>query len=197
VTLCPAGSTQPVAASGVFAFGAAATQMVCDIWLTNVTRRWSPAGWPAAPEGGGSEAAGAVGEGRPSAADPVDAGITGDAGDRVAVVLRECGDGRSVAVCVTAAAGLDDPFPAVAVPGAVTGACPPVALVPRAAQPAVKVIAVSAAAVKNARAHQARRLAFPRLPRPACPPILTRALPVRVRFCAGRRAAVVADNRFL
>src|SRR5580700_1912933 len=57
VTLRPAGSTQPVAASGVLAFGAAATQMVCAIWLTNVTRRW-----PAAPVGGGSEAAGSVGE---------------------------------------------------------------------------------------------------------------------------------------
>jgi len=44
VTLCPGSSTQPVAASGVLALGAAATQMVCGIWLTNVTRRW-----PAAP----------------------------------------------------------------------------------------------------------------------------------------------------
>jgi hypothetical protein len=61
VTLCPAGVTQSVAASGVFAFGAAATQMVCDIWSTNVTQRWSPTGRPAAPEGGCSEAAGAVG----------------------------------------------------------------------------------------------------------------------------------------
>src|SRR6202161_159391 len=55
VTLCPAGSTQPVAASGVAELGAAATQIVCDIRLTNVTRRREPAG----PEGGGSEAAGA------------------------------------------------------------------------------------------------------------------------------------------
>ena len=39
VTLCPAGSIQPVAASGVLALGAAAIQIVCDIWLTNVTRR--------------------------------------------------------------------------------------------------------------------------------------------------------------
>src|ERR1700743_290345 len=59
VTLCPAGTTQPVAASGVLARGAAATQIVCGIWLTNVTRRW-PADWPAAPEGGGLGAAGAV-----------------------------------------------------------------------------------------------------------------------------------------
>src|ERR1700721_3611 len=55
VTLCPAASTQPVAASGVAGLGAAATQTVCDILLTNVTRRREPA----APEGGGSEAAGA------------------------------------------------------------------------------------------------------------------------------------------
>src|SRR5579871_3069923 len=57
VTLCPAGRTQPVAASGEVALGAAATQMVCAMWLTNVTRRW-----PAAPDGGGAEAAGSVGE---------------------------------------------------------------------------------------------------------------------------------------
>ena len=75
VTLCPAGSTQPVAASGVFALGAAATQIVCAIWLTNVTRRRSPAGWPAAPEGGGSGAAGAVGEPVPCTTDPAGAGV--------------------------------------------------------------------------------------------------------------------------
>jgi hypothetical protein len=148
VTLCLAGSTHPVAASGVFAFGAAATQMVCDIWLTNVTRRWSLADWPAAPEGGGSEAAGAVGEGMPPAAGPVGADIREDARDGVAVVLRGCDDGRGVAVC-PAAAGLDDP---VAGALAVTG---------------------------------------------ACPLIFTRALPVRVRSCEGRRPAAAADNRFL
>src|ERR1700761_7428482 len=42
VTLCPGGSTQPLAASGVLALGAAATQIVGAIWLTNVTRRWPP-----------------------------------------------------------------------------------------------------------------------------------------------------------
>src|ERR1700753_3538454 len=72
VTLCPGGRTQPVAASGVLALGAAATQIVWAIWLTNVTRRWSPggwspaggapAGWPATAELGGSAAAGTVGE---------------------------------------------------------------------------------------------------------------------------------------
>jgi hypothetical protein len=56
VTLCPAGSTQPVAASGVLGFGAAATQIVCRVLLTNVTRRVLE---PAAPEGGGAGAAGA------------------------------------------------------------------------------------------------------------------------------------------
>ena len=72
VTLCPAGSTQPVAASGVLGLGAAATQIVCDIWLTNVTRRRLAGGGgaPAAggPRGGGSEAAGAA-EAAPLAAD--------------------------------------------------------------------------------------------------------------------------------
>src|ERR1700744_4289128 len=57
VTLCPGGSTQPVAASGVLALGAAATQIVWAIWLTNVTRRWSPAGWSPAPALGGSAGA--------------------------------------------------------------------------------------------------------------------------------------------
>jgi hypothetical protein len=39
VTLWPGRSTQPVAASGVLGFGAAATQIVCDSLLTNVTAR--------------------------------------------------------------------------------------------------------------------------------------------------------------
>src|SRR6516225_42391 len=75
VTLCPAGSTQPVAASGVLALGAAATQIVCDIWLTNVTRRWLPDRWPAASVGGGAEAAGACWEAVPLVAVPAGAGV--------------------------------------------------------------------------------------------------------------------------
>src|ERR1700761_1690422 len=43
LTLCPAGRTQPVAASGCAASGEAATQIVCDTRLTNVTTRL-PAG---------------------------------------------------------------------------------------------------------------------------------------------------------
>ena len=39
VTLWPGRSIQPVAASGVLGLGAAATQIVCDISLTKVTRR--------------------------------------------------------------------------------------------------------------------------------------------------------------
>src|ERR1700743_602524 len=52
VTLWPTGRNQPVAVSGVVALGAAATQMVCAVLFTKVTRRW-----PAAPDGGGAEAA--------------------------------------------------------------------------------------------------------------------------------------------
>jgi hypothetical protein len=94
----------------------------------------------------------------------------------------------------TAVAGLGDPLPVLAVARAVTGFCPPAALVPRAAQPAVNATAVSAAAVTNARARQTRHLPFLR---PACPPMLTRVLPVHVRSCVWRLAVVPADNRFL
>jgi hypothetical protein len=59
VTLFPGGSTQPLAASGVLGLGAAATQMVSFVRLTNVTSRRLE---PAAPEGSGLGAAGAAGE---------------------------------------------------------------------------------------------------------------------------------------
>ena len=42
VTLCPTGRTQPVAASGCLASGAAATQIVWLVLLTNVTSRAPP-----------------------------------------------------------------------------------------------------------------------------------------------------------
>src|SRR5580692_8166887 len=137
VTLCPAGSTQPVAASGVVALGAAATQIVCAMSLTNVTRRWSPAGWPAAPEGGGLGAAGAVGEPVLCPTDPAGdgvppAGVSAGIRASVGLALPGSGDGRRVAVR-PAAVGLSDPFPGVAVAPAVTELCPPAALVPRAA----------------------------------------------------------------
>jgi hypothetical protein len=70
-------------------------------------------------------------------------------------------------VLLAAATGLADPLPAAAA----AAFCPPAVvlpvLVPRAAQPAVNVTAVSAAAVRYARARQPRHLPFPRLPRPA------------------------------
>jgi hypothetical protein len=197
VTLCPAGSTQPVAASGVLALGAAATQIVCDIRLTNVTRRWSPAGcppagWPAAAEEGGSAAAGTVGEwvadGRVCVA--------------VAVAAPGCGDAGLPAV--RAVAGPADPVPVVAaavcVTTAVARSCPPGALGPRPAQPAVNVTAASVAAHAIARACQAQRLLllpFPRLPRPACQPNLTRVLPAQVLAPVPETVRVPPDNRFL
>jgi hypothetical protein len=95
-----------------------------------------------------------------------------------------------------AASGLDDPPPVLAVARAVTGFCPSAALVPRAAQPAVNVTAVSAAAVTNARACQARHLPFPRVPRLACPPMLTRVLLRLFALYVRRLAMVPADNRF-
>ena len=92
VTLCRAGSSQPVAVSGVFALGAAATQIVCVIWLTNVTRRWPPAGWPTAPEGGGTGAAGAVREPVLCTTDPAGAGVPA-AG---ASLAGETAEGRAI-----------------------------------------------------------------------------------------------------
>src|ERR1700733_14475245 len=116
VTLCPAGSTQPVAASGVAGLGAAATQIVCDILLTNVTRRREPA----APEGGGSEAAGAE--------EAEAAGVAEGIRASVGATERALGDGAgaaffaafaAVAVASTDAAAADDgrwPPAAAAVP---------------------------------------------------------------------------------
>jgi hypothetical protein len=125
--------------------GAAATQIVSDILLTNVTRRREPA----APEGGGSEAAGAE-EGE-------DFGVA--EGIRASVGVAE----RALGVCVAAFAA----FAAVAPPStaaaaAAVGRCPPAAAVPalfapRAAQPAVSMMALSSAAVVSAPDHRARR----------------------------------------
>jgi hypothetical protein len=127
-----------VAASGVAELGAAATQMVCDILLTNVTRRREPA----APEGGGSEAAGAE--------DAADAGVAEGIRASVGAAERLVGDGVRVAA-----------FAAVAPPpeldaAAAPGRCPPAVAaepvplaptVPRAAQPAVSVMMPSSTAV--------------------------------------------------
>ena len=112
VTLCPTGSTQPVAASGVLAFGAAATQIVCRIRLTNVTRRREPA----APEGGGSEAAGDE--------EVVDTGVAGEVEDTgvaegirasVGEAERPPGDGVRAAAAPSAAVGAMDVVGAAAV----------------------------------------------------------------------------------
>ena len=140
VTLCPAGSTQPVAASGVAGLGAAATQMVCDILLTNVTRRREPA----APEGGGSEAAGAE--------EAEDAGVAEGIRASVGATERALGDGVRAAVFAAFAAFAAVAPPATDAAAADDGRCPPAAaavpapFAPRAAQPAVSMMALSSAA---------------------------------------------------
>jgi hypothetical protein len=63
----------------------------------------------------------------------------------VGVALCGRGDGR-VVVLRAAAAGLGDPLPMLAVATIVAGCCPPAALVPRPAHPAVNVTAATAAA---------------------------------------------------
>ena len=147
VTLCPAGSTQPVAASGVAGLGAAATQIVCDILLTNVTRRREPA----APEGGGSEAAGAE--------EADDAGVAEGIRASVGATERALGDGVRAAVFAAFAAVAPPSTDAAA---ADDGRCPPAAaavpapFAPRAAQPAVSMMALSStAAVVGAPDHRA------------------------------------------
>jgi hypothetical protein len=162
VTLCPAGSTQPVAASGEVALGAAATQIVCDILLTNVTRRW-----PAAPAEGGTEAAGSVGEAAARAAAVDDGGAAGEAvpgfavpGFAVAGADRAAADRDAAPVAGWPAVPVPPAAPAVAT--AVTGSVPLAAPLPRPAQPAVKVTAASAAAMAKARARHGR-LPFPGL----------------------------------
>jgi hypothetical protein len=138
--------------------------------LTNVTRRRSPEGWPAASEGGGSEAAGAEGE-------EARAGCASVAGadDRIRARVGAAVPGPAGARFVVGAAAVAaaDPLPAVAVAAAETGPGPPAALVPKAAQPAVKVTAASAAVSANARACPACRLALPWSPRPARTPSRT------------------------
>jgi hypothetical protein len=151
VTLCPAGSTQPVAASGVAALGAAATQIVCDIWLTNVTRRREPA----APEGGGSEAAGA-GDGEE---DGLGEGILASVG----VAERALGVGVAALTAVAPASTVDGVPDAARCPPA--AAAVPALFAPSAAQPAVSMMALSSAeVVMSARDHRARRRLPFRLP---------------------------------
>jgi hypothetical protein len=116
--------------------------MVCDILLTNVTRRREPA----APEGGGSEAAGAE--------EVENVGVAEGILASVGVAERPLGDGVRVITADWLAAV---PVAAFAV---AAGALAEVALapsVPRAAQPAVSVMAPSTAAVVSAPDNRVRR----------------------------------------
>jgi hypothetical protein len=107
VTLCPAGSTQPVAASGALVSGEAATQMVWLTWLTKVTRRSVPVADGADDDeaGGWADGVGAwvvrVGVGRAGEADVAAERLV--AGARVivialALVAEAAGAGPSAAV---------------------------------------------------------------------------------------------------
>ena len=169
VTLCPAGSTQPVADSGEAALGAAATQIVCDIRLTKVTRRWS-----AAPVGGGPEAAESVGEsgGTVLAGDPC-LRVTPASGDTVlapgtvlaagTVVPSRASvgdaelDGPAAGAAVAVAASPGEPAPAAAVAAGGTAAAP----LPSPAQPAVNVTAVTATTTSAACAARANARRVP------------------------------------
>ena len=205
VTLWPAGSTQPVAESGEVALGAAATQMVSAMWLTNVTRRW-----PAAPEGGGgsTEAAGSVGEGDASGAvlaevfgvadAPGWADAPGVPADREALAPAL----RDSALPVLALPAVDPPglapMVAVAALAAVRGAArvaavPPVP-VPSAAQPAVSANTASTAAARTvaARTVVASTVAAsvprrPPHPRPRFAPNIVRITPCLCSLSYRRR----------
>jgi hypothetical protein len=133
VTLCPGRSTQPVAASGVLGLGAAATQIVCDISLTNVTRRRVPLA-AAAPAGEAVTGEAAMGE---AAMGEVSA--ESGCGDRDAgpPVIR---------TTVGAAAGATALSAAVSPPARCVALAPPSG----AAQPAATVTAASTAAVPTA-----------------------------------------------
>jgi hypothetical protein len=116
--------------------------MVCDILLTNVTRRREPA----APEGGGSEAAGAE--------EAEGAGVAEGIRASVGVAERPLGEGVRV---ITAGWVAAVPVAAFAVAaGALTEAAPAPS-VPKAAQPAVSMMAPSTAAVVSAPDNRVRR----------------------------------------
>jgi hypothetical protein len=147
--------------------------MVCDIRLTNVTRREEPA----APEGGGSEAAGAE--------EAEEAGVADGILASVGVAERPLGDGvRVAAVPVVGDFAAVAPPPAVGA-AAVEGRCPPAAttvpapFAPRAAQPAVSVMVPSntAAVVSASDNHVRRRLPFR--------PNITSILPACIGSCTG------------
>jgi hypothetical protein len=141
--------------------------------LTNVTRRREPA----APEGGGSEAAGA--EEAEEAEEAEDVGLAEGIRASVGVAERPLGDGVAVITADWLAAV---PVAAFAV---AAGALAEAALgpsVPRAAQPAVSVMAPSTAAVVSAPDNRLRRgLPFrpnvPNMPNMPNMPNITSVLP--------------------
>jgi hypothetical protein len=145
VTLRPGLSTQPVAASGVLGSGAAATQIVCDISLTNVTRRRGPV------------AAAAV-----TGAAVTGAAVICEASAESGRGVRDAGAPVIRTTAGAAAAAAED---SAAVP--LAACCVALAPPPCAAQPAATVTAASIAAVPTALVISApvdrprRRLPFP------------------------------------
>src|ERR1700761_343144 len=139
LTLCPTGSTQPVAASGCALSGEAATQIVWDTRLTNVTTRLPAGATTAGPAG---DVAGAVVRAAPRAV--VGAGRAGC--DR-APGTDAVAAGRAI---IGAAADGADPAPLVplTVPGAATGVPPPAA---QAASSSVTVARTTAASARLGR----------------------------------------------
>jgi hypothetical protein len=132
--------------------------MVCDILLTNVTRRREPA----APEGGGSEAAGAE--------EAEDVGVAEGILASVGVAERALGDGVAVITADWLAAV---PVAAFAFAAGALAEAAPAPSVPRAAQPAVSMMALSSAAVVSAPDNRVRR----RLPFRPNMPNITSVLP--------------------
>jgi hypothetical protein len=151
--------------------------MVCDILLTNVTRRREPA----APEGGGSEAAGA----EEAEEDGLAEGILASVG----VAERPLGDGVAV---ITAGWVAAVPVAAFAVAAGALAEAAPAPSAPRAAQPAVSVMALSTAAVVSAPDNRVRR----RLPfRPNITSVLPACMWLRTGDARRRRPITHFDFR--
>jgi hypothetical protein len=129
--------------------------------LTNVTRRREPA----APEGGGSEAAGAE-----EAEEVEDVGVGEGILASVGVADRPLGDGVAVITADWLAAV---PVAAFAVAAGALAEAVLAPSVPRAAQPAVSMMALSSAAVVSAPDNRVRR----RLPFRPNMPNITSVLP--------------------
>ena len=174
VTLCPGRSVQPVVASGVLGLGAAATQIVCDISLTNVTLRRGALATAALTD----EAAAEEVPAEEVAADEIAADeIAADeiAADEIAadgVATREAvaesgrGDKDAGVPVIRTTVGEEAAAPVSAdVP--LPASCVALTAPPAAAQPAAAVTAASTAAVPIALAISAlvsrlgRRLPFP------------------------------------